>query len=189
MSLTSGAKWVRRNAFERARRWASRRETEKQTDRTLVIIDMQDDFLYRQPEKDLIPVICKLVQYAIQNEWPIILVEYGKSCRTTKAILKAIGNYPNQALIIKNDMNGGPGVIKCINNKKTWSFNLLVCGVYGPQCVSATVGGLFNYSDLIEVDVVTDAVCPPYSSSSKEDVHGQQREREITTEEIGATAK
>jgi len=158
-------------------------------DKTLIIIDMQDYFLYRKEEKELIPIVCELIQYAKQKKWAIILVEYSGQGSTTDAIMEALKDYLRQATVIKTDNNGGQEIIECLDNQKTWSLNLLICGIYSPQCVAETVGGLFDYSDLIEVGVITDAISPPYCSSSEPDEYGQQQEREVTTKEIGIAAK
>ena len=152
-------------------------------DKTLVIIDMQDHFL-TQNDKGLISRVCELVEYARQKKWAIILVEMESDNKTIKEILDAVGDYPHQATVVKSGMDGGREVIECINSKKTWSLNILICGVYGDQCVSRTVSGLFDNSDLVEVDVIGDAVNPAYSSSSEEDEYGQQREAEVAMEDV-----
>ena len=83
--------------------------------------------------------------------------------------------------MIKYDQDGGKEVIDCIESHPAWSVNLLVCGIYGPDCVSQTVQGILANSDVAEVDIVSDAVCPPYETH-----HDYERtERLMTMEELG----
>lgn len=156
------------------------------TDRTLVIIDMQYIFVKTLRDKDnLIPTICRLVQYARQRKWAIILVEFSQCGTTNVKIINALKGYPYQAKVVKECNDGGREIIKCIIREKTWSFDLLVCGVYGPECVAETVAGLLNHSDLVEVDIITDAVCPAYRSLSEENEYdGRQREFEVVMEDV-----
>ena len=153
-------------------------------DRTLVIIDMQDSFICCGDEEELIPAICKLCHHAKQNKWPIILVEFNASGRTTSAILEAVENYPFTETVTKETGSGGKEVMACLLHHPEWPLNLLVCGIYGPECVAETVAGLLDNSDLVEVDVIIDAIYPPYCSLAELDEHGQQREGEFFVSEI-----
>lgn len=162
------------NAFERAHQLKN-----PCLDRTLVIVDMQDDFIRRNHEQKLVPIICRLITHAKQQKWAVILVEYYGFGNTNKDIREAVKNYPHIKTVIKKEWDGGKEVVDCINRHPSWSLNLLICGIYGNQCVSYTVAGLFDASDLVEVDIITDAVSPSYCSSSEKDEHGQQQEREI----------
>ena len=146
--------------------------------KTLVIVDMQEKFMHAEETYEIIPNICFLVEHAIYNNWPIIVVEYNGWGDTNLDIRETIGEYPHQKTIIKNDCDGGQKVIDYINNT-LWPLNFVVCGIFGDMCVPLTVIGLFNNSNLVEVDVVTDAIYPEYSSSSR------RQEKEITTSDIG----
>lgn len=179
------------NIFEQARYLAYERleawllgTTIHRPERTLVIIDMQDYFIDKCEYSYLVPVICELIQYARQKRWAIILVEFYLCGPTNTEITVALKDYPYQATVIKANNDGGREVIKYINNRKTWSLDLLVCGVYGDECVPETVAGLFDASDLVEVDVIVDAVHPPYRSLSEKDEHGQQHEVEVVMEDF-----
>lgn len=155
------------------------------TERTLVIIDMQHIFInHSKDENNLIPTICRLILYARQRKWAIIIVEFSLCGATDASIINALEGYPHQEIVVKFHSDGGQEIIECIVSKRTWSFDLLVCGVYGPECVAETVAGLFNNSDLVEVDVITDAVYPAYCSFSEEDEFGQQRETEVVMEDV-----
>ncbi len=183
------------NAWERARYMAHKKlwlpytvkEFKPYLERTLVIIDMQSFFLDDDDDDDhdsVISSVCSLIQHARQEKWAIIVVEYSGSGETVEAITETLKDYPNQETVIKNDCDGGSKIMECLNSNKIWSNDLVVCGVYGDQCVSQTVAGLFNSSNLVEVDVVLDAIYPPYMSSSEPDEHNQQQEREVQMDDI-----
>ncbi len=151
--------------------------------KTLVVIDMQKYYLDgNRIIYDIVPAICSLIQYAIQNKWPIIIVESDGMDKTIKEITDITDGYPHETTVIKNEYNGGPEVIQCLNEHPSWSLNLLVCGIYGDYCVSATVKGLFVESELVEIDVVADAV---YSSSDNDPYTSSGREKVVTTEDLG----
>lgn len=168
-------------AHERLKAWESGTPI-RNLYKTLVIIDMQSDFLGTS-ERNLIPVICRLIQFAKRNELPIILVKFLTCGNIDSAILKEVKDYHSRATVYKTGCDGGREVIECLV-ANDWSFDLLVCGVWGNQCVTETVSGLFNNSDVVEVSVVTDAVYPPYLSSSEPDEHGQQKEAEMEANEL-----
>lgn len=167
------------NVFKRAKHTTP-------TSKTLVIIDMQPDFI-GEYNQDLILTICTLIRHAKQNEWPIILVEFSGYGYTVEPIREAISDYPCCETILKSNQDGGQEILDCIHSHPAWPLDLLVCGIFGDECVAETVCGLFNNSDIIEVDVITDAVYPNYCSMSEPDEYGQQRERELTLHQtIGA---
>lgn len=161
------------NAFER--------------DRTLVVVDMQDHFLDRCMCEDLVPVICGLIQHARQNKWAIILLQYEHTgCRPIhQKILESVKDYPHTDTVAKYTGDGGEQVLDCINEHPSWPLSIVVCGVYGGDCVSDTVAGLLDLSDLVEIDVVTDAVHPNYISTSEVDALDQIRECLVTMDDLG----
>lgn len=174
------------NAFQRARNLSRARlkdfilrKTSHKPEQTLVIIDMQSGFM-NDGEQDIVPAICDLIRHAKQNEWAIIVVEFHGYGETDEEISNMLVDYPHCTTVQKGSCNGGKEIIDCINEHPSWSLNLLVCGVYGPDCVAATVSGIFDTSDLAEVDVVTDATCPKYESYQDD----EEREREVTVNEV-----
>jgi nicotinamidase-related amidase len=174
------------NAFARAARHKAmlrlhEHQIEFSPDRTLVIIDMQKNFL-GGCEMEIVPNVIALVKHAMAKGWAIIVVEYVGSGATDKEITEALGEYPHQETVVKDGCDGSREILECIASEPAWSLNLLVCGVYGPDCVAATVSGLFDNSSLVEVDVVTDAISPSYKSYD----YGKLREREVTLQGIGA---
>jgi len=188
------------HAFERARYLAHQRlrkmmssdSTEHTPERTVVIVDMQDYFIgkdscrgYDGSFQELIIGTCDLVRLAKTNQWGIVLVEFGGLGRTTQQIVDEIGDYPHVDTVIKNCEDGGEEVVDCLRGHPKWSNHLLVCGVYGDACVPATVKGLFEHSDLVEVDVVTDLVTPEYESDYCQDYGPPEPpEREVSIESL-----
>jgi nicotinamidase-related amidase len=147
-----------------------------------VIVDMQDHFLTSR-ERTIIPNMLKLIRHAMLNSWGIILVEFDGCGRTTEDISIETSGYQHLDVVQKDQPDGGCEVIACLKSHPKWSLNLLVCGVYGPECVAETVAGVLENDSLVEVDVVTDLVYPEYESMFDPD-NGDREEREITTLDI-----
>lgn len=178
------------NTFQRARNLAHMRledtifrKVPQNTDRTLVIIDMQSGFM-DGIEDDIVPVICSLVCHAKQQEWAIIVAEFCGYGETDKEILDCLIGYAHWSTVYKKYCDGGQEVIECIRAHSSWSMDIIVCGIYGPQCVSETVCGIFGASDLVEVSVVTDAISPDYCSCTKESSEGLSQEKKVTTYDV-----
>lgn len=153
-------------------------------DRTLVIVDMQDYFL-NSYNGEMVERMCDLITHARVNEWGIILVEFLNCGITTKAILDAVSGYEHLETVQKDQDDGGPEVVRCLQRYPKWSLNILVCGVFGNECIPATVAGIFENHDLVEIDVVTDLVYPGYVSNCDNYDDDRQREREIGTKSLG----
>jgi len=146
--------------------------------KTLIIIDMQESFVSSADR--IAGTVCGLVRHAKKEQWPIIIVEITFSGKTLQPILEEIGpSYELVARVQKSKMDGGAEIIECIE-ELSWPLHTVVCGVYGDQCVSHTVSGLFENSSLVEVDVVTDAVDPGYISRC----NFRDGEREVVSTEI-----
>ena len=159
-------------------------------EKTLVIIDVQSLFINEDEiEKtilieEIIPNIIALIKHAIVKKWAIIVVEYSEFGDTDEEITQALRGYPHKETVTKYGQDGGQEVVECIESHPAWSTNLLVCGIYGPYCVARTVSGLFEHSDVIEVDIIYDAVRPKYES-----YHGfSQEEKVIMMKDLGILA-
>lgn len=176
------------NAFERARILAHQRlrkfvsgdSAEHTPDKTLVIVDMQDYFL-SGANGEMVDSTCDLITHARINEWGIILVEFRNLGDTTRAILDAVSGHEHLETVKKDTESGGREVAECLSRHPKWSTNILICGLYGDACVPATVAGIFDHHDLVEIDVVTDLVYPDYESDDEDG----QREREVETMSLG----
>lgn len=153
-------------------------------DQTLVIIDMQDGFMNSDDENEIIPAILSLIRLAIQNSYAIIIVEFDKCGDTNYDIIKEVRGYPHRATVIKYDRDGSKKIIDCLDDHPKWSRSLLVCGIYGPECVSETVAGLFDNCDIVEIDVVGDAVVPDYMPGTELDENDNHPERIITVADV-----
>lgn len=155
----------------------------KTFDKTLIIIDMQDHFIGHS-ERKLIPIICELIDYAKNNEYSIILVEFKNHGPTTNEIMVAIGQYKHYEIVIKKEEDGGPEVSRCLERNTNWSLNTIVCGIFGDACVPQTVSGMFENSPLIEIDIIADAIDPTYLSFCREKTDDERKERVITSKDI-----
>ena len=182
------------NPFERARgevvaSLASDLQPIDTPDKTLVVINMQEHFVSPNA-RHILPTVCELIEQAKQNNWAIILVQlvYGKGTNICKKILDAVEGYPHLAFVSKNGMDGGKQVLDCLRHSPKWSLDLLVCGVFGDQCVAATVEGLLCGSDLVEVSVIQDAIYPEYVPFVNAVGHPRQQIVSITKVEEDSVA-
>ncbi len=160
--------------------------------RTLVIVDMQDEFVdyewnYDENEipidyTEIVPGICSLVQYAIKNCWSIIFVEFDPYGTTIEILSELVADYQHFMAVQKYGQDGGPQVIECLQEHPQWSRHLLVCGLYGDACVPSTVQGLLRDNILTEVDVITDLVLPRYQPRC---LPNRKQEREIVISQLG----
>lgn len=130
-------------------------------DKTLVIIDMQSGFMNKD-EYDIVPAICTLIRHAKYNNWGIVVVEFGGHGETDKKICELLIGYSHYKTVYKEYCDGSSEVLEVINLLPRWSLDIVICGIYGPECVAATVDGLLSNSIVSEVDVVEDAVYPAY---------------------------
>ena len=177
------------NPFERARcevktSLASDLQPIDIPDKTLVVIDMQEHYLRPNAGDTILSTVCELIEQARQNNWAIILVQlvYGKGTSICKDVLNAVEDYPHLAFVTKSGMDGGEQILECLKHSPKWSLDLLVCGVFGDQCVAATVEGLLTGSDLVEVSVVQDAIYPEYAPFTK--AIGHPRQQIVSTTEV-----
>lgn len=135
--------------------------------KTLVIVDMQPYFLNSTKEKGIIPNVIKSVRYAIQQGWPIIVVEYDGCGNTHDDIVAEVLKSPRYEFVTKSDCSGGKEVSK-VCEERGWPNNFVVCGVYGDQCVAHTVAALLDIHGTV-VNIIKDAVYPEYVSVDSDD--------------------
>jgi len=135
---------------------------------TLVIVDMQHEFLSWFIEKTrnrLVENTCNFVALAMRDDAPIILVEYGGCGQTHGAIYETIEDYLVQETVTKYTADGSQEIIEAIESHN-WPKKLLVCGIYGNECVFDTVDGLRNKYD---VSILPEAIEPPFPTQLMED--------------------
>ena len=155
------------NVFERARLMAIKGKSGTSLDKTLVVIDMQECFV-NSNERYLVSRVVSLIGHAKRNNWAVIIV-YLDEDDTVEEIRSAVHNYPHHIFAPKYGCSGSKQIIECLNSEPKWSNNLLVCGVYGNQCVEATVSELLMNSS-VKVSVIMDAVepeCVPRESGAQ----------------------
>lgn len=173
------------NAFQRAKQiildttQPRSSVVDQDTEKTLVIIDMQDDFM-DENEFIIVPAICELICHAKRNNWGIIVVEYHGYGETHEQICHSLFGYQKCRTVYKGDCDGSYEILSLINNCPGWSQNLLICGIYGPECVAQTVEGLLLDKNHGEIDVVMDAIFPDYLPyDTQEEVAGQTKVSQI----------
>ena len=118
---------------------------------TLVIVDMQPQFIVKCiKERSIIEAnVLKQINKAIADNQPIIFLEFDKCGRSINRIIPK--NYKQKTISKKSQQSGEQNIIRIIN-KKCWSKNIRVCGIFTSQCVKATVSDLtLNYNYKISV--------------------------------------
>lgn len=122
---------------------------------TLVVIDMQHDFLWAGVKEyhKAIRGTLEQIRLAKNRGDHILMVEFdavargkkindsvGSSARKSHTSLtKALKNYPKVTYVFKNQMDGGAEVVKTLRDKKIPRSTIRVCGVYAGHCVENTV--------------------------------------------------
>lgn len=110
---------------------------------TLVVVDMQPVFeASRKP--DVVVGVTKQILTAMQNNWPIIFLEFKGSGQTHPGLLKLTKGYRRKARISKTADDGSKEVIQTIRRREFSDENLVVCGVNIDACVWDTVHGLLK---------------------------------------------
>lgn len=108
---------------------------------TLVIIDMQDNFLASRKEsvqKD----IAKQIKKAMKDRAGIIFVEYLGCGKTYSQLVDLSEDYDRSFTVYKDRDDGSKEVLNCLVDKKLPKSRLRVCGVNTQFCVRSTAVGL-----------------------------------------------
>lgn len=111
---------------------------------SLVIIDMQPEF---DASFDLRVQhrIIEEIKRTKKEKGDIIVLEYHGSGDTHEEITQAIGKYPKQAKVYKDEDAGGLHLYNVLANKRFPLHNLIVCGVNTEACVKHTVEEYLEY--------------------------------------------
>jgi len=147
------------NPFDRAKT-ISKTEGGK----TLVIIDMQTGFIDGCDATGAENVICKMVEHARQQKWGILVVEFDGYGDTIDSIAQAVGGYEMAHDVVKDHMGGGEEVMECLNRHPELPRDLVVCGIFGEQCVSRTIYELCLMQEIPVIDVLEDGIAPEYAT-------------------------
>jgi nicotinamidase-related amidase len=119
----------------------------------LVIIDMQPSTFSAARPEWLIDNIAKKAQEYVDNNKPIIIVEYFNDGPTVKEIMKAVEGYDKVHFLTKKQNDGGVEIKNLIEKTSYNISNFEVCGVNLDACVLSTVltMAVFNKDCLIKV--------------------------------------
>lgn len=155
---------------------------------TLVVIDMQDRFVWRssffKSYGEAIEGVRKLILKAIKNNQHIIFVEfsyeafaergaYGKSpCSkwpTLQELTRLVDGYPHVTFVYKAHQGGGAEIMEAVKALDIPNQRYEVCGVYTSHCVRATV---LEMSSLMSGKIVV-------NGNAVADYHGDPDAQEI----------
>lgn len=133
---------------------------------TLICVDLQTYYMSQVPEEQSRIVIENTVRISrvfMANGWPIIVVMYEgvfDDCgNDTIEEMQDILSYRNAVLVKKRRPDGSEQILDQIDCHK-WPLNVVVCGVFGDECVQETVNGLLERDRRIEVSVLKDCIWP-----------------------------
>lgn len=126
--------------------------------RTLVIIDMQEEFEAASHDHTL-NEIEKQIGRARLYDWPVLLVEYrnrygAKHQRTVTRLRDLLKGYRKCHQVIKDDDDGSVEVMAAALTHKVDLDTVRFCGVNSDCCVADTVKGLLDYLPQMQVELV-----------------------------------
>jgi len=143
--------------------------------KTLVIIDMQEAYL-GDDSYSLLQRVVHLIHEFGRKRWPIILVEYDCACSDTdQEIIDALWEYEDLVKVVHKERVSGAAEVLYELRRTQWPKDLVVAGVYGNCCVSATVDWLVKLEPKINVEVRTDCIWPEYAYYECLDEEQQER--------------
>lgn len=141
---------------------------------TLVIIDMQDTFLWPiETYKPVISHVIREIRLAKRRGDHILVVEFEtvlsnsgfiydtvgcKSAPTHADLKKAIGTYNKACFVFKRMVNGGREVHQTLLEKNIPHTNVRICGVYADACVRETVVDLSKRIPKSQIHLVKNGI-------------------------------
>lgn len=106
---------------------------------TLVIVDMQKQFLHCKAYEYVIDGCVAEIIKAKKRAANIVLVEYStKPGDTIPQLMAAIAGYDRVGTVLKNRPDGGKELVNYINNNQILSKHIRFTGVYTNACVYET---------------------------------------------------
>ncbi len=136
--------------------------------KTLVIIDMQKGFLRdcQTWRGRVIEEVLSLIKDFRKHQWPILIVEFigYQDSTTIEEIHKAIKGYEKFVQFVKKNNIDGSNQILSWRQYWDWPLSLVVCGIYGDCCISATVDGIIDKDPRVSIEIREEAIYPKYSS-------------------------
>lgn len=155
---------------------------------TLVVIDMQDRFIWRtsffRSYNETIDKVKKLILAAIENNQHIIFVEFsvesfntlgpfGKApCKThptLKELTRLVEDYLHVTYVYKTHRSGGVEILEAVKALNIPNEYYEVCGVYTSHCVRETVlemSSLMNGQIAVNGNAVVDYHADPDAQES-----------------------
>lgn len=124
---------------------------------TLVIIDMQEKF--KTPNNPRTIAACEReIEYAINNGYYIVFLEYQGYGPTLPVLVEKTKNYNLVSFISKNFNDGGQEVFNEIKHNSQFLCEIRVCGVNASACVNETVITLNKLLESTSIVLVADAI-------------------------------
>jgi nicotinamidase-related amidase len=122
---------------------------------TLVIVDMQERYIGKRVPSNF-KAIADAVQYAKKNGWGVAVLEmqYG---RTHTPLINLLKSYDGFDFTVKEREDGSRELRDLLAKDQFGASNLMVMGMYGDNCVLATVRGLGKVLPNATVHVIKDA--------------------------------
>ena len=136
-------------------------------DYTLIVMDMQQGFVAAD-DPVTINACAKEIQLAIENNNPIIIVEYKYNGPTHPQLTKLVKDYPFISFIKKRDDDGTEDILNFFYRCKIQPERIRMIGVNTDACVLATLYGLYTAS-CFHLEIVRKAC---NSTSSPREIEG-----------------
>lgn len=132
--------------------------------KTLILIDFQTYYLSEISEekrKELIENVIRISKVFMVINWPIIIVYFDSNFEDNCLIKEMLDilKYKNSVLVEKRRCDGSEQILDQIDLHE-WPLDVVVCGVYGNECVQETVNGLAERDRKIQINVLEDCIWP-----------------------------
>lgn len=123
----------------------------------LIVIDMQPFFV---SYKGALDGCIREVSQAINDNMPIMFVEYDSYGSTTESLLELVKNNKhigNVYRVTKYGDNGAKEIIAAMSEHGLSTKKIKICGVNTDACVERTVSGLISKLDKCKIYVMSEA--------------------------------
>ena len=113
--------------------------------KTLVVVDMQDDFLvhFQDDGANLVDRCKRLIKLASKRGWSIVFLEFNDCGETVHELTSAALNENHcNVFFATKDMRDGSKQVETLVWKNELPTDFVVCGIFTEQCVISTVKGL-----------------------------------------------
>lgn len=122
---------------------------------SLIIIDMQPHTFETSRDENTILACIRAIEKAIEDDIPIIVVEYEGCGRTNQRLRGYLDGYEHTRYVVKNSDSGAKIIIECIE-QNDWDIKTFrVCGVNTQCCVASTIRILVRKFDK-QIEVIKD---------------------------------